>query len=349
MSEKQKMPTWKKITIITLSVILGLVALFCGFVGYFHIPVSDYYSASQQAFAIPETGSGYIAQGLTYDNSKEIFILSGYMKDKSPSPLYAVSRDGEYLKKITLKTPEGEDYTGHGGGVATFNKFIYLASGDTCLYVYSLNDFVSAEDGASLDCLGTIPLNKGEDDYVKASFVTVYGSRLIAGEFYREGNYPTPDSHKFTTKNGDYNQALAVEFLLSSGYKLGVSPTPDKAYSLPDQVQGVAVNGDKIYLSTSWGLSFSHILEYSKNNLTRQDDITILNTTLPLYALDSDSLLNDYKIAPMSEEIAFVDNYLYVNCESASNKYIFGKFTGGKYLYRTDLSKMVEQPEQTEE
>ena len=53
--------------------------------------------------------------------------------------------------------------------------------------------------------------------------------------------------------------------------------------------------------------------------------------------LDSSVLKTDLKIAPMSEEIEIVDGKLYVMCESASNKYIFGKFTGGKWCYATDL------------
>ena len=41
----------------------------------------------------------------------------------------------------------------------------------------------------------------------------------------------------------------------------------------------------------------------------------------------------------MAEEIAAVDGKLYTMCESATNKYIFGKFTSAKYCYATDLSK----------
>ena len=33
------------------------------------------------------------------------------------------------------------------------------------------------------------------------------------------------------------------------------------------------------------------------------------------------------------------DGKLYTMCESATNKYIFGKFTSAKYCYATDLSK----------
>ena len=104
-------------------------------------------------------------------------------------------------------------------------------------------------------------------------------------------------------------------------------------------------DGDKLYLSTSYGLSFSHILEYNSDSLPLVDDVhdfTFLGTNIPLYAVDSSSLLNDYKLPPMSEEIVMIDSELYVMNESASTKYFFGKLIGGKWCYRTKLSDMLD-------
>ncbi len=343
MKNKKKTNIFVKLTIALVSVILffGLI-LGCA-IGYFRLPVNAYYKASEKAFIIPDTNAGYIAQGICFDDANEVFILSGYMKDKSPSPLYVVSKGGKLLKKLTLKMPDGKDYDGHGSGVATFGDYIYLTgSSEKCIFVYSLTELISANNGNKLDCLGKLSLvsESNEDDYITSSFVTVKDNRLITGEFYREDNYSTPNSHKFTTTAGDYNQALAVEYVLDTAFTFGINPEPVKAYSLPDQVQGLAINDNKVYLSISWGLSFSHILEYNESKLAFQKDITLIGKTLPLYALDSQSLTYDYKIPPMSEEITFVDGSLYVNCESASDKYIFGKLTGGKYLYKTDLAKL---------
>ncbi len=341
MKEKRKMKLWLKLTIIFSSIIFAFGVILGCAIDYFRLPVLNYYKASDKAFVIPEYNSGYVAQGICFDQGSDTFILSGYMKGGSPSPLYALSKNGEYIKKLTLKTPDGKDYVGHGGGVATFGEFIYIAGGgDCCLYVYSLTQFKNAVNGDALQCIGVFPLKTSDSDYISPAFVNVNGNALITGEFFREANYPTPESHKITTTSGNYNQALAIEFTLNESFPLGINPTPVKAYSLPDKAQGLTTNEDKIYLSTSWGISFSHVYEYDQSKLARQNDITILNSTLPFFALDSASLTNDYKLPPMSEEIVFVDNLLYVNCESASDKYIFGKFTGGKYLYKTDLSKM---------
>ena len=65
----------------------------------------------------------------------------------------------------------------------------------------------------------------------------------------------------------------------------------------------------------------------------------MLGMELPLYALDSGALLEDGVIAPMSEEIVIVDGKLYTMCESASDKYIFGKFTSAKWCYATDVEE----------
>ena len=341
-AQKTKLKPWVKLTIIFSSIVLGFIALFGGVVGYFRIPVHAYYKASEKAFKIPEIGDGYVPQGLHYDENSGNFIMSGYMSDHSTSPVYVISKDGELVKKVTLLMPDGTDYVGHGGGISATDKYLYVTGGeDACLYVYDYTQLSTAKTGDKLECLGVFSLKLSETDYIENAFVTVVGDSIITGEFYRAESYPTLDSHKITTRAGDFNQAVALEYKIDNNAPFGINPTPVKAYSMPDQVQGLSVYQGKIYLSTSWGLSFSLIYEYDQAKLSNEGNISLLGCELPLYAMDSASLTNTYKIAPMSEEMAFVDGKLYVHSESASNKYIFGKFTGGKWIYKTDLSKMA--------
>ncbi len=338
--QRKKFSLLTKIAIITLAVILFIGVVFGCAVGYFRLSVASYYGASEKAFVIPGLKEDFVPQGLEYDKENELFIFSGYMSDHSASPVYLTDKDGKVLKKVTLYNLDGSDYTGHGGGIAINGDYMYLAGGKSnCIFVYSYLELLNAENDDKLSCLGSISTEKSDTDYIENAFVTVYDGKLITGEFYREESYPTLDSHKITTKAGDYNQAIAVEYLLDETAPFGVNPTPVKAYSMPDQVQGLNFNDGKVYLSTSWGLSFSHILEYDMSKLSLEGEITVLGTTLPLYAMDSASLLYDYKIPPMSEETVFVDGKLYLSCESASSKYIFGKFTGGEWFYATDLEK----------
>ncbi|MBE7083526.1 MAG: hypothetical protein E7373_02845 [Clostridiales bacterium] len=338
--EKKKVNLFTKIAVIFLAVILFFCLIFGCAVGYFRLTVAHYYQASEKAFVIPGLDDGHVPQGLDFDKENELFIFSGYMADHTASPVYVTNKEGTLLKKVTLYNLDGSDYTGHGGGIAVNGDYMYLAGGESnCVFVYSYLELLSAKDGDKLSCLGSISTQKSETDYISNAFVTIYDGKLITGEFYREESYPTLDSHKITTKAGDYNQAIAVEFLLDETAPFGINPTPVKAYSMPDQVQGLNFNNGKVYLSTSWGLSFSHILEYDLNKLSLEDEIEVLGTTLPLYAMDSASLLNDFKIPPMSEEVVFIQGKLFTSCESASSKYIFGKFTGGKWFYATDLEK----------
>ena len=99
-------------------------------------------------------------------------------------------------------------------------------------------------------------------------------------------------------------------------------------------------NGDEVYVSCSYAVAFSDIWLYSLEKSDTGAKFTFLGDELPLYELDSASLKKDYKIAPMSEELAYVGGKVYVMCESASDKYIFGKLTGGEWCYATDFSKM---------
>ena len=59
--------------------------------------------------------------------------------------------------------------------------------------------------------------------------------------------------------------------------------------------------------------------------------------TLPLFYLDSDSKTETVTAPPMSEEIECIDGRLFIFNESACNKYVFGKFLSGYWLYSYDL------------
>lgn len=338
--QKKKLKKWVKALIIIGSIILSLGVILLGAIGYFKLSVLSYYKASEKAFKLPEIHSGVVPQGFHYDQDNDLFLLSGYMKDGSLSPVYAVDKNtGKATKKVFFETETGALYTGHAGGITVWKDYFYLADGKGVL-VYSYTSILKAAWGDKIECLGRFSTKVSNDDYINVSCLTVYNDRLIIGEFYRADSYPTPNSHKITTTAGDYNQAIGLQYLLSDTFNLGINPTPELAYSLPDHVQGMTFYQDKLYISTSWGLSFSHIYEYDQTAFSFLADAEFLGYTLPVYAVDSSSLLHDYKIAPMSEEIAFADGYLYVLSESASNKYLFGNFIGGTWCYKTDLNKM---------
>lgn len=345
--KKTKKKPWQKALIVLGCVAGAVLIFFLGVIGYFRIPVSAYYKASEKAFEIPGRADGFIAQGISYDERENTFFVTGYMNDKSVSPLYLVKKESETSKKSSYKTlylkdEKGEEYKGHCGGLTVHGDYIYVAGGSKhCLYVYSYAGALRAEDKAYLDCEGTFTVSS-EDDYMSVAFVSLWGDALVVGEFYREGNYPTLESHKRTAACGDYNQAMAVCYPFADGEdaSFGLKKTPSKAISMPDLIQGAYFSDGKAVLSASYAVAFSHLYEYDLSRAETNEKITLFGVEMPLYSFDSDSLTRDIKIAPMSEEIVLVNGKTYVMCESASDKYIFGKFTGAKWCYATDLSKM---------
>lgn len=339
---KKKKSIWKTLLIVLCVVLAVLLVAVGGFVGYLRLSVGDYYAASEQAFRIPGLHENFVPQGFHYDEKNDHFLVGGYCSDHSASPVYVVDAEsGETVHTVRLAKADGSDFCGHAGGIAVYGDFVYVAGGDDrCLYVWSYEELLTVEDGGTIACLGSFSTKASDEDFVDVSFVTVSGDRLLLGEFYDEPSYPTLDSHKMTTSAGDYQQAVAVEYHLSESAEFGIDPTPVAAYSLPDCVQGLTVDGDTIYLSTSYGLSFSQIYEYRQSEMTDEGEIALLGYDLPLYAMDSASLVHTYEIAPMSEEMVMLDGKLYVMCESASNKYMFGKLTGGEWCYATDLKSM---------
>ncbi len=336
----------KKIIFIPLIALGAVVALLAtavlGFIGYFRLSVAPYYAASEKGFAIPDIANDYVPQGMHYCEEQQVILLSGYCASGAPSPLFVVKSSGELVGKVILQNADGTPFLGHGGGVACYGDYVYVTGDDARLYVFSLAEILAAEQGGTVRAKGEFSLQTSEQDYLIPAFVTVYGNIMVVGEFYREEVYPTPESHHMTTQAGDVHYAIAVRYTLSEDAEFGIVPEPTVAFSLPSQVQGMTFSpdGERVYLSTSWGLSFSHILEYDMNKLQKQGDITVLGKKVPLYAMDSASLVMDHKIAPMSEEMVVINGKLYVLSESASDKYIFGRLIGGKWCYATDMEKL---------
>ena len=59
----------------------------------------------------------------------------------------------------------------------------------------------------------------------------------------------------------------------------------------------------------------------------------MIGVSVPLYVIDSKTLVDTIEAPPMAEEIVYLDGKIWIMNESASNKYIFGKFTTGNTLF----------------
>lgn len=343
MSQKKTVSSGQKAFEIIMTVLCCIIAfvflVLLGARAYFRLPVSEYYAYSEQAFVIPGVNDGMIHQGLAYDSENDTFLITGYRTGGNASQVSVVScASGNELKRVNLAKADGKAFTGHVGGITHYGDYIYVADSKG-LYVYAKADFEAAKSGDSVKSVGMFKTTT-DDDKLRVSFTHVEGDTLYIGEFHRDPDYATPASHKYTTAAGDKHGGLILAYKLDRAETetFGIVNNVERAYTIPDLVQGMCFDASgKIYLSTSYGATFSHIYSYTTDK--QEGNITVLGQSVPLYVLDSSTLVGDIKLAPMAEEIVIVDGKLYTMCEAATNKYIFGKFTSAKYCYATDISK----------
>lgn len=336
---KKKASHLKIIVTVLCCIVAAILLILAGARCYFRLPVAEYYSNSEKSFIIPGLSDGMIVQGLAYNSNTEEFLVTGYRIDGNASQLSIVDKTTEKeIKRLNLSTEAGEPFTSHVGGLSIYGNNVYIAADDG-IAVFSYESIANAENGASVKSEITFSTST-ENDTLGVAFVHVEGNSLYLGEFYRDQNYSTLDSHKYKTEAGDNNTALIIEYPLSEDAKYGLGESPEiaRAFSVTDLVQGMCFDDDgRFYLSTSYGPAFSHIYVYDVSDA--EGEITVLEQTVPLYVLDSSNMCLDIKAPPMSEEIVITDGKLYTMCESATDKYIFGKFTSAKYCYATDVSE----------
>lgn len=321
---------------ILIGILIGLVLFFCGVHCYFFIPVMDYMKNSEGTFTIPDTNHGFIAQGISFDSESGEIYLTGYMKDGSASPIYIVdSESGECTKKILMAKNDGSAFNGHCGGIAYLDGKIYIAgSSDYCVYEFDAKAIRNAENGASVAYTQALALDKG--DNIKVAYLTVHNGLLYAGEFYRDSNYITDSKHYVETSTGTCHSYLV-------GFKVGDDGLePVEVYSTPDQIQGAVFSDKNIYLSSSYGVAFSKVYQYALDNLKPDGKCTVQGKEVPHYML-GDEAGAIYKLPPMAEEMELIDGKIYTMCESASNKYIFGKLLGAWKVYAADLKGFFEE------
>ena len=332
----------KKIIKITVIVVLLLqIIIYNGARLYFSLPVKDYYGISEREFQIPGLSQKMVPQGLAYLDDGT-FLIGGYQSNGAPSRIYRFdSKRNKEAGYVVLGDENGTPVAPHAGGLAVHGAYVYVTGEDACIYIYSLSEVESGESGKTLSMKGRIHTTFG-DDKIEPAWICITEDRLITGEFYREPNYPTPDSHIFTGPSGEQNHALALSYKLNdpNGPDFSVEAVPSKIYSIPGLVQGMAVKDGKFWISQSWGVAKSTIRCYDVSGSEKTGTMKTGIHEIPVYTFDSSTQVTSFDAPPMAEEMVFVDGRLYIMSESASGKYFFGKLTGGKWCYSTDVSRI---------
>lgn len=331
-----------KVSGIVVGIILLLAATFIGvwFLWPWH---SEFYDNAKAEFVIPGLENKFVPQAFTKVDGENKFIVGGYMSDSTASRFYVVNGETGNAEKYFTLSVDGKDYVGHACGVASYQNHLWTCSNDGeggTAYRFLLSDVEDAINGSVVEIKDSFKTNNGADN------IMVSGNMLWVGEFYREGNYETDESHHKKTRSGETNMAVAFGYELNSSNENGLQDTiPDKAISTRGLVQGVAITDDgNIILSTSYSLPASKIYCY-KNVLAEEKHSTIMvnETNVDLWFLDGESLVNEISAPAMTEEIVVYNGKLYILNESACKKYKLFTRDSVKDVYSLPLTYVVEE------
>ena len=341
-----------KALIVILGVFIILIAIvFLIAQLYFKVPVIDYYKASDKEMKIPGLSDNLVPQGFDYIESEGLYLVGGYQKDGSPSRVYRIDRQtGDATGYVVLGDSDGNGVSPHAGGLAAHGDYLFVAGDeDASLYIYKLSDVLASRNGETIKMVDRFQTTYKKDE-VNVAFLCFTEDRLIVGEFYRDPNYMTDESHWITTPSGEENRALAFCYAFSDDENsvCGIDNKPSEILSLPGLVQGMAIYDGKIWISQSYGTAKSTICCY---DISGSEPVkfrghiysgrAVEDEIIPVYALDSSTLVSSFEAPPMAEEIIFVDDKILIMCESASNKYYFGNLTGGRWCYSTDVKALT--------
>lgn len=303
-----------KIVGIILASVVALVLLVLAVLNAAKFAIyRDYYAMEETLCKNPGLSDGFVCQGIAAAEEHGVLLVSGYMKDKSASRIYVTTTDNE---SYYVELSRGDkSFTGHAGGIATTGDTVYIANGSR-IFTLSLTDLLSAKEGGTLDVGDGIEVNNS------ASFVYTDDTYLYVGEFHDGGQY--------TIEGHEYDSAEGMHYAICTQYALSDLSTPLKVYSIRNSVQGMCFTPDgKIILSTSYGLSDTVYYVYNA------DEATDAQTTLdgaPVYYLDK--VVDEIHGPAMGEDLDYYDGTVITLTESASNKYIFGKFFNARHIVR---------------
>lgn len=282
----------------------------------------DYFNHTQSEFLIPGLSDNWVPQGFDYIQEEDTYLMCGYMSDDTASRVYVRNGAG-YEYYVNLYYADGQPYRKHAGGICHNGDFVYIA-GDDGVDVFSLADILAGQDAKKL---GKILL--GHD----MAYCSFYNGYLLAGNFYHPETYETPAHHRITTPAGNANTSLITIFKADEGAQFGVDPVPVAAISAPEKVQGICfTSNEELVLSTSYSVGSSY-LYYHRIDTTRSAEVEACGVSVPLFYLDDATLTDTVTFPPMSEELVYRDGRVYILCESACNKYIYGKFIRGYQVY----------------
>lgn len=290
---------------------------------------SEFLSASKKKYLTPGLMQNTVPQGLARSPSDGRIYVSSYSgKSNTPSVVLAMNEEGLLVAEYLIKNSDGSPFTGHVGGIAVTEQYMYIAVGSDGNGAYCLAEFKLSElqryGSSEIKIENTVSVPSG------TGFLSYADGILWTGNFYLKGTYDLGSIFNFPTSvdgkpYGGYAAAYRVDEKsgkLSEDAKLGYAK-PYYVLAIPDKVQGFAYSGGKIALSISYGrkndsyISIYKFLFENTGKTIKADGVEYKFATL-----GSANHVKTYTVMPMTEGLAVTKGgNLLVLFESAAIKY----------------------------
>jgi len=279
---------------------------------------------AEKKFVVPGLSESFVPQGITFSESKNSFMLSGYSDNGGAAHIITVDySSGRINGDFKIVNPDGTDFTGHSGGIAAYGRYVYIADGYYLYYIPAKSFITNAKEVA---IEGEIRLP------CAASFIGIYDGYLWAGNFYHRAFAKNYDVSLYDKYNRVY-RSIILGYRFNNNYDGAIRADTDRVESVaipqvalcaPNEIQGITFlsNGD-IHISSSYGrlvMSMQRLYEYP---LRRKCDrvAKIAGRELPVWFLNDDLLKKAVTTFPMSEGVIHRDGKVYIVFESGAKKY----------------------------
>ncbi len=306
------------------------------------IGFSAYNQRAEKFFENPDTDTDFVPQGLAYSDYLGKVLICGYMNTEGNSRIYVIDPvSGETEKFVSLIEVDGDDYTGHCGGIATFEGNAWVVSGKYARRL-SLDTLKNAANEASVQFVDEF--NTG----TRASYANCSNGILWIGEYHKDGDdYVTEDSHHLTSPDGEKMFAWTCGYVLESGNPQGFTykgnskeiVAPDFILETESMCQGFTQLPDGRFVTSISGQITKSELNFYENVLDGEADgtVTVSDEEVNLYFLDSTARVDSLKALPRSEGIDMYDGKLLVLYESGCRKMLAAQVVRTDYVWSVEV------------
>ncbi|MDD6072365.1 MAG: hypothetical protein PUC12_16375 [Clostridiales bacterium] len=316
------------IVCIVLEAVVAIWAMVQIFKSGIKLCYYPFYRVTEKVFELPEYASEFVPQGLSYCEEEDVYLISGYIYKENESKIYVVKPDGSYRCVAVMKDDENP-LRSHSGGICENGRYVYLAGGNGKCYVFNKKELLD-EKNQSVCVAGDFKTGN------TSSFCYADDEHLYIGEYYYRFKYVTRYDHHLTTPAGDANNAVMIVFHFNDEKKNGVERVPEMGLSITSRIQGMCMTNDgQLVLSASSIFQGSQLYYYNYNDILNGESgsLNVRGELIPLYYVDSQSLIRKKEILPKAEEITFQDGQIYMLFESACSRFQYGTLLDGQYVY----------------